>query len=75
MNLIYRNPYTIPGNKPDNLTPPVDYNMPEDQKSYLFPSAIYYRQSTTQSAEYKHRNVRGELWPYAAAIPLVPGML
>jgi type IX secretion system PorP/SprF family membrane protein len=60
-----------------------DENMPYDEKSYLIPSVVYYRQSASQSTaaglEYKHRSVSaglmyrsgGESGPSAIVISLV----
>jgi len=43
-----------------------DANDDEDQKSYVIPSVVYYKQSTSQSLsmgfQYKHRSVNVGLW-------------
>ena len=43
-----------------------DENIDDDEKSYLLPSAVYYKQSASSSAaigmEYKHKSVSAGLW-------------
>jgi type IX secretion system PorP/SprF family membrane protein len=43
-----------------------DDNIDDDEKSYIIPSAVYYKQAEAQSAsvglEYKHKSVSAGLW-------------